>query len=44
MAMISHEGETSSSAGKAWMDMNTSSCLSPSCVSSVDDDPAQYSY
>ena len=32
--LISQEGVTSSRAGKAWIDMNTSSCLSPSCGSS----------
>lgn len=43
-AMISHDGETSSRAGNAWIDMNTSSsCFPPSCGSSVDDAPVQYS-
>lgn len=38
--MISHDGETSSRAGNAWIDMKTSSCFSPSCGSSVVDVPA----
>uniref|UniRef100_A0A3B4V064 Titin n=1 Tax=Seriola dumerili TaxID=41447 RepID=A0A3B4V064_SERDU len=32
--LISHDGVTSSRAGNAWIDMNTSSCFSPSCGSS----------
>lgn len=36
-AIISHDGETSSRAGNAWIDMNTSPCFSPSCGSSAVD-------
>lgn len=33
--LISHDGVISSRAGNAWIDMNTSSCFSPSCGSSA---------
>lgn len=36
----SHDVETSSSAGKAWIDMNTSSFSSPPSASEVEDAPA----
>lgn len=36
----SHDVETSSSAGNAWIDMNTSSFSSPPSASTVEDAPA----